>query len=348
MVKQNFLLFAASTLFVLLLSSYAAYAKQLPSKEKISHIVEALLEEEPASLVEGETGYAKNKGVKLWYEILAPKTSSKGSILLIMGHSAPALSWPPYFFQPLIDQGYTIIRADHRGLGMSDWLHDWQEANAYSIHDMVDDNITILDTLNIKQAHIIGFSAGGMIGQQLAISHPQRVESLTLIGSSGDIRDNSIPGYPGDPNYPKDFANAIELFNAQPLSTAQAIKQQVAIFNVFRGDDSYKTDSRWVAHMAYTEIHYRKGFNPDVSQQHDYAIGRSPARYAGLKQLGMPTLIIHGEKDPVIPIEHAKKMADHISDAATLYIDKLGHDITPTHTPAMLEAISTLLSSTDK
>ena len=82
-----------------------------------------------------------------------------------MGITNDAMAWPAYFMQPFVDAGYRVVRSDHRGTGMSDWLEDWSEEKAYTLDDMSDDGFAIFDELNVESAHIIGVSMGGMIAQ---------------------------------------------------------------------------------------------------------------------------------------------------------------------------------------
>ena len=110
--------------------------------------------------ITGITGTANNKGVSIFYNAIGKP--EKGNILLVNGHTQTLLDWPTYFFQPLVDAGYRVIRYDNRGVGMSDWMEGWNKTNVYTLEDMATDALAILDDLSIKKAHIIGVSMGAV------------------------------------------------------------------------------------------------------------------------------------------------------------------------------------------
>ncbi len=321
--KQRFLYFIS---ILLLLPTWPA-ARELPDDKQLNFIVDRVMQEGTPDFVNGKTAYAVNRGVKIWYEHKRAKRLKQGTILLIMGGSASAMTWPPYLYEPLLAAGYDVIRFDHRGLGLSDWLEHWQASTAYSADDMLTDMLAILQHLDVTQVHVIGFSLGGMLGQLLAIKHSEKVLSLTSISSSAYLMEPALPALPAIPGYFDEFVKAVTHYKTDSNSVARRIKEQVGIFNVLRGSDDYHTENSWVAQMAWYEIVKRKGFNPNVDQQHTHVATNMPARYAGLKRLTIAVLIIHGINDPLISIEHAKKMASLIPHAKTLYLYGMGHDL---------------------
>ena len=143
---------------------------QLPP-ETDEIVQEVLQSKELPELITGETGFANNGDVKIWYEKRVPTDSIKGTLLLVMGHSSSAMIWGSEFMQPFIDAGYQVIRYDNRGLGESDWITDWDKANPYSLEDMAKDGIAVLDAVGVDKAHVLGASMGGMIVQRMTLSH---------------------------------------------------------------------------------------------------------------------------------------------------------------------------------
>jgi pimeloyl-ACP methyl ester carboxylesterase len=115
-----------------------------------------------------------------------------------MGIANDALAWPEHFIQPLVDSGFQVIRYDHRGTGLSDWIDRWDRDNPYSLGDMANDAIAVLNKLKINKAHVIGVSMGGMIAQTMAINHPERIMSLASLMSSGYIEDPNLEGISTD------------------------------------------------------------------------------------------------------------------------------------------------------
>ncbi len=133
-----------------------------------------------------------NTGMQLWYDIFGDMDNPK--VLLIHGNDAQAVSWMPRFYEPLVNDGYCVIRFDQRGNGLSEnfgtpkgfkpqeWTPD--QAPPYTLVDMADDAIGLLEKLNVETAHIMGHSMGGMIAQQVAIRRPDMVKTLTLMATA--------------------------------------------------------------------------------------------------------------------------------------------------------------------
>ena len=275
-------------------------------------------------LVKGKSGYAESGNVNIWYEIIEPLENPKGTILLMTGIATDAISWPPKLIDEFTSAGYQVIRYDHRDTGMSDWLENWDSENPYSLGDMADDSIAVLDALGIEKAHVVGVSMGGMIAQQMSIHHPERVASLTSIMSSCDIIDPDLP--PISLDTVKEFAKISAKYGLF-ADERNTIKLQVASRIILRGNASYDIDVQAIAEQALYNLRERQGYNPQAAIQQNTAVLVSGSRYENLRTLQNPTLIIHGQYDPLIPIEHGYKCADLIPNAETLWIDQMGHDI---------------------
>lgn len=278
---------------------------------------------EPLTEMVGEEGYAVNNEVKIWYDVHSPADTLKGSVLLIMGLSADALIWPDYFYQPLVDSGYQVIRFDNRGVGNSDW-DAFDPDNPYTLSDMANDAIAILDTLGIEQAHLVGASMGGMIGQTLCIEHPERVATLTSIMSTAWADDPEMPAI--DLNVFKHIGiNTIKYGLSGEVE--DAIKLRIAIREQLMGAEKYDLDINSIAQLTRYNMEKRSGYNQKSGMQQTKAIELSGSRIEALKNLGIPTLVIHGKTDPLIPFEHGVKTAELIPNAETLYIEGMGHTL---------------------
>ena len=320
-VLFTFLLIIVGTYF------YAHSGPALP--EKTDSIVAEVLAEELPQLVTGETGYANSGGIKIWYESQMPQSrgfqgKSKGVVLLVMGQGVSAIGGSPELYEALLKAGYQVIRTDHRGLGMSDWLPKWTKENAYSLGDMAADNISVLDALGIQKAHVFGISMGGVISQIIAINHPERVTSLTSMMSSAYAYD---PELPPPPTYIT--REMIKLFIRFGLisSEEKTMKMMIGIYDLMKGDDETEIDIKQISQSTLYELRYRKGFNHKASDQHGFAVKETGALYQGLSRLAVPALIIHGEADPLLDIAHAKKYSALIPDAETLWIEGMGHEV---------------------
>jgi len=287
-------------------------------------IIEKAIKEPLPEIIHGQQGFVSSQGIKIWYESQMPLDSSKGTILLIMGISNDALGWPSTFLKDLVGAGYQVIRYDHRGTGMSDWMKDWDSEEPYSLADMAKDGIAILDQLDIEKAHILGVSMGGMIAQEMVINHPNRANSLISIMSSGDIFDTELPPISG--------ATAIDLITVAAKygivgGEANLIKMHIASRIILMGTAQETLDIQEISTNVLYNIRNRRGYNANVSQQHQGAVSNSKSRYTALQKLTMPALIIHGKADPFIPFEHGQKMISLIPHADSLWLDNMGHDI---------------------
>ncbi len=287
-------------------------------------IIEEVLANPIPELVKGKTGTVISQGVKIWYESILSQESPKGVILLIMGISNDALGWPPQFIQSFTDAGYQVIRYDHRGTGLSDWLEDYDKEAPYSLSDMANDGVSILDALEVEKANIIGVSMGGMIAQQLAIDFPHRVQSLTSVMSSGNIFDEELP--------PISSEVAVDLIKVAIKysifsSETNMIKLHLASRIILMGETAQNLNIKELSEQVLYNIRKRKGYNPNVSRQHQAAVSKSGSRYDKFKELNLPTLIIHGVMDPFIPIAHGKKCVSLIPNVDSLWVENMGHDI---------------------
>lgn len=310
-------------LLILIGAVYLYHSGPTLPKETIA-IIESAIENPLPEIIKGQTGMAQNKGINIWYENQLPLGTPKGTILLIMGISNDALGWPPAFLIALVNSGYQVIRYDHRGTGLSDWMDNWDSNNPYTLADMAKDGIVILDKLGIQKAHILGVSMGGMIAQEMVIKHPDRVQTLTSIMSSGDIFDEALP--------PISTEIAIELIKVAAKygilgGESNLIKLHVASRIILMGTAQQKLNIAEITTSVLYNIRERKGYNASVSTQHQAAVQASSSRYSALENLTIPTLVIHGKTDPFIPLAHGQKMARMIPTADSLWLDNMGHDI---------------------
>ncbi|MGB1240981.1 MAG: alpha/beta fold hydrolase [Chitinophagales bacterium] len=314
---------------------YVNSGVQIPA-ESDQVIDEVLAENSLPKFVSGKTGLAKSGNINIWYESMMPNGTPKGTVLLVMGYGTTILGWPAHFYQPLIDEGYHVIRYDNRGLGMSDWMKGWDKKNPYTLEDMAKDGMAVLDALDIEKAHIIGVSMGGMIGQRMAISHSERVLTLTSIMSSG---------YMGDPAFPpvaKSFQHNLVRLTLKYLirsNSRKAAKFSIGVRMALRGDGPYEVNLKDAVQKAFYERHKRRGSNPKVRDQHGAAIAASGSRLQELKHLDLPILVVHGKSDPLVIFPHGEKSASMMPNAKTLWIEGMGHDIPEIYMEEIHEAI---------
>jgi pimeloyl-ACP methyl ester carboxylesterase len=310
---------------VLVIASAAIYFSGPRLPGAADETIDAALKSDLPELIKGQTGYVHPENTSVWYESIGPNTKAKGTILLFMGIANDALGWPQRFIDLLVDSGYQVIRYDYRGTGMSDWMPEWQQS-PYSLSDLALDAKLILDALNIEKAHLLGLSMGGMVAQAFAIRFPKQVLTLTLMMSSGDILDKDIKGISKQTTI--DLFKIALKYGIFPTEK-NLIKLHIAARMILRGDADYRIDVKGTAEQVLYNLRKRNGYNPQVSRQHQAAVSRSGSRYEQLKQLKIPALVIHGQKDPFVPIDHSKKLASVLSDCRTKWFENMGHDIPP-------------------
>lgn len=332
------------TVLAIVIIGYLIFINSAPALPKnIDTLISQVQSAPIPEFTEGKTGTATNGSISIGYESIGNQATNKGTILLVNGHTQTLLDWPKYFYQHFIDAGYHVIRYDNRGIGTSDWIKDWNKKNPYLLKDMAKDGLAILDKLGIEKAHIIGMSMGGMIGQRLAISHPERVHSLTSIMSTGFYFDPKLVNVPR-PFYRKLVAYTLKYISGLKKENIK-MKYHYAIQQLLIGKGGYQLNTKYILQKALYDLRKRKGFNMKATDQHSLAIKASGSRYEELGKITAPTLVIHGKDDPLIEFPHAPKYASMIPNASTLFVAGMGHDIPEVHTP---ELVTNILKNIEK
>ena len=286
-------------------------------------IIEDVLNSELPEIIAGQVGFASSAGLDIWYENISPPGSVKGTVLLMMGLGGDALLWPPKFVRAFVDAGYQLIRYDHRGTGMSDWVKHWDRQNPYSLVDMAADALAVLDALEIAEAHLVGLSMGGMIAQEAAINYPDRVASLTLMMTSAYVGDPDLPGLTSR-YFLGSILKGIPLLKYRIMGGEKnLIKERLAKTIPMVGID--ELDIQETAELVLYDLRQRRGINIRAAFQHQTAVTISGSRVEKLKTVNVPTLVIHGTADQFIPVEHGRKLVEAIPKARGLWLDGVGH-----------------------
>lgn len=313
----------------------------LPSE--MDSTIEHVINGETPNVIVGKTGFASSDGLDIWYETIIPEVLPKGTVLLLMSMGGNALFWPPKFINALVNAGYQVIRYDHRGTGMSDWVIHWDRKNPYTLLDLANDAIAVLDELDIKQAHLIGLSMGGMVAQEVAINHSTRVASLTLIMTSGYIGDPDIPGL-SSRYFWSSLIKGLPLLKYRLIGGEKNLIKEV-IAKTITATGYEGLDIKEIAELVLFDIRKRRGINLKALFQHQTAISISGSRFERLKTLSMPTLVIHGTEDQVNPMEHGKKLVEVIPNANGLWLDGVGHVFPVPDMEALLTKITAHLEA---
>lgn len=269
--------------------------------------------------------------------------SGAPAMLLVMGLGYQMIFWDEEFCTQLSSRGYFVIRFDNRDCGLSTWLKDSgapdipemkalmakrkKARSPYSLLDMANDIKGLLDAVGIESAHIVGRSMGGMIGQMMAMHHPERVKTLTSIMSSTS-----------DPKLPPPKSDALSiLLEPEPSDKEGFINHSIRVMNMLSGS-RYRIDEHRVRKWALDS--YQRGLNPNGVARQFAAILATGSRKEALKSVTVPTLVIHGDADPLVPVECGIDTANTIPGAQLLIIKGLGHTLVPQVYPQVIEAIS--------
>ena len=296
-------------------------------------------------VVIGESGYAQSGGVRIWYESRPAVGAEKGVVLLNIALGASSLYWPPAFLRALSGAGYRVIRYDQRGTGASSWMPDWIRQHPYSLIDMAADAVAVLDELRIDRAHVIGLSLGGFIAQEIAIAYPGRVQSLTLMSTSADPTDASMPG-------PRTWPLIVSALTSLPLlryrvlgGETNLVKELLASLVAQGGDDPVDVEE-WTKIVLY-DLRERGGLNVRSLRQHQVAVAVTRSRYPLMGMITAPTLVIHGTRDTFLPIEHGHRLAAAIPSAYGLWLDNAKHAFPYPHMREVTSAITNHLDAVD-
>jgi pimeloyl-ACP methyl ester carboxylesterase len=265
-------------------------------------------------------------GIQIYYEAFGdPK---EPTVLLIVGMDEQCTAWFPYFYEPIVEAGYHVVRFDNRDSGLSEWMEGWDENHPYSLEDMALDTVGLLDALGIEKTHLVGASMGGMIAQRLAITHPNRTRTLTSIASSAFPLDPD-PAVQGCIDVAKFEAIHNELVTKYPnhlTDPADMIEFRVGATRAFAGSRFPFDDALYREAIARNVLE-RKGFNPLAHQHQVAAVLASGSRLEELERISVPTLILHGTEDPMVPPGHGAKCAQHIPGAKLVWMEGAGHEL---------------------
>lgn len=275
-------------------------------------------------------GQIEANGIQIWYEGFGD--TANPTVLLVMGSEGQATDWPTELIDPITDAGYHVVIFDNRDVGLSTWIEDF-ETNPYTLDDMAADTVGLMDVLDIQQAHVLGVSMGGMIAQLLAIDYRQRVLSLTSWMSTYWFEDPDVPAMT------EEFENLVTGSMASPPKTREeAIEANLIMFRAMTGS-RFPFDEE--ALRIELEEGFDRGYNPNSN--HGLATMTAPSRLDALRELDMPTLIIHGDEDPIINYCHGVVCAKVIPGAKLLTQKGVGHEfplgILPETIPAILDHI---------
>lgn len=296
-------------------------------------------------VVTGKSGYAQSGEVRIWYESIPPIAAERGALLLNSSLGVGSLFWPPAFLRALSAAGFRVVRYDHRGTGASSWMPGWRRKQPYSLIDMATDAVAVLDELCIDRIHVLGLSLGGFVAQEIAIAYPERVHSLTLMSTSADPTDASMPG-PRTRQLIQTAIAGLPLLRYRLLGGETNLVKELLAGLIAQGGDEPVDVEEWTRIVLY-DLRERNGLNLRALLQHQVAVAVTRSRYPLLGTIKAPTLVIHGTADAFLPIEHGRRLAAAIPSACGLWLEDAGHPFPYPHMPEVMTAITRHLYASD-
>ena len=281
-------------------------------------------------------------GISITYEDKGPRDAP--AILLVMGLGGQLTLWPDEFVDALVAHGFRVIRYDNRDVGLSTrfdaagvpnlkWMFvkaalKLPVRSAYTLADMAADGMALLDHLGIQRAHIVGASMGGMISQHIAARYPERVLSLTSVMSTT-----------GNPRLPRAQKEAMRVLANRPMNgdPEALIAYSVNAARVI-GSPGYPAAEERLQRRVRND--FERGWYPQGVARQMAAIVADGDRRPMLKSITAPTLVIHGEADPLVPIAGGRDTAENIPGARLLTIPGMGHDLPLALVDTLADAIA--------
>lgn len=268
--------------------------------------------------------YAQSNGIELCYETFGDPDDPV--MLLIMGVGEQLLGWPDGFCELLADHRFQVIRFDNRDVGLSTWLDELGDVDLpgllggdlstvrYRLSDLVADTAGLLAALGVPRAHLVGLSMGGGIAQQLAIDSPELVASLASIMSSTS-----------DPSVGRTALDTPAALVPPPGADRETAITADAGLHRRIGSPGIETSDEELAHRAAAK--YDRAYHPAGTFRQIAANGTAADRTDGLRTVQIPTVVIHGDRDPLTNVSGGRATADAIPGAELLVIQGMGHDL---------------------
>ena len=279
-------------------------------------------------------------GIRIAYETFGePKDPP---LVLVMGLGAQMIFWEDDFCREIARRGFHVIRFDNRDCGLSTHFPEAGDPNVaaammtaasggtvtppYTLRDMAADTVGLLDALGIERAHVVGASMGGMIAQTLAIGHPERLRSMTSIMSTT-----------GNPALPQATPEAMmALLTPPPAERDAFLDHMVKTFRII-GSPGFEFDEAGFRDRVGRA--FERSYDPAGVARQLVAIVADGSRKERLRAVRVPTLVIHGVADPLVPVEGGRDTAEAIAGARLVEIEGMGHDLPRGTWPRIIGAI---------
>lgn len=257
----------------------------------------------------------EHQGIELFTESFGD--AGDPALLLVMGATASMLGWPDEFCTELAERRFHVIRFDHRDTGQSTTVPPGEAT--YTVEDLAGDAVAILDAYGCKKAHLVGMSLGGYIAQMLAAAQPERVVTLTLIASEPIGWDREPL-----PHISPDFLDHFNALGSLDWSDRAAVadflvESQRLCAGSWGPFDPSRERARAEQVLSRTNSIASMFNHGSLSSRQDWT--------GKLRGIRCPTLVLHGEEDPILPVENGRAIAAGIPGASLVVLPKVGHEI---------------------
>ena len=270
---------------------------------------------------------AANGPIELEFELFG--SIEDPTVICIPELGNQLLLYAEEFCEAFVDRGFHVIRMDNRDSGLSSLT---SEGDDYTLDDMADDVVAVLDRVGVDDAVVLGMSLGGMIAQATAIRHPQRTRAMVSVGSTTGETEVGNP-----------TGEAMAALTRPAAATIEdQIESDLASRKLWSNPEWYDEEQM----RAYFASLYDRSWVPGGAERQFAAVVRSGSRAEGLAALDVPTLVVHGETDTLIDPSGGRRTAALIPDAEYLEIEGMSHDFVYQMWPALIEAVTALTART--
>lgn len=289
----------------------------------------------------------KHHGVSIHYEVTGPADGRSLVLIAGLGEQIGSVEFPDEHCREFVEAGYRVIRIDNRDAGLSipepdfaqrDLLATFGAAQSgapvtldYTLSDLADDVVAVLDDLGVVQADVLGASMGGMVARWVAIRHPQRVRTLTIVMSGSGTIDQSA-------EQSQRTLEALLSMTAR-RERVEAIESSVNAWRMMWGS-AFDFDEAWVrARVTYA---HDRSYRPEATARGALAVGLSRGLFEAQREIVCPTLIMHGDVDPVFAISEARQVHECIAGSQLWTVEGMGHAMPKELWSEMAERVAAL------
>jgi pimeloyl-ACP methyl ester carboxylesterase len=283
--------------------------------------------------------YAHHGPVDIYFETFGDP--ERPGLLMVNGLGSQCINYHEDWCRRFVERGFFAIRFDNRDVGLSTTFDDFtpdvarvirtlrnggRPPTAYTLSDMAGDAVAVLDELGIERAHVMGVSMGGMIAQQLAIDHPERLLTMTSVMSST-----------GDPDVGGSTPEAFAVLTRPPATDrASAITRHIDANRVYGSPGHFDADRL----AAVAGAAYDRSWHPSGVARQMVAVVVSGSRSDGLRTVTTPSLVIHGDADTLVDISGGRRTAACIPGARFEVLEGMGHDYPPAYWDRWVEMVA--------